>query len=65
VTAPPSEAEAVRPGELSDAEIVAWARRTRARKGLPAKITDPATIRRLVTLALGPGLSQGRDSGRT
>jgi hypothetical protein len=63
VTAQPSEA--ARPAELTEAEIVAWARRTRARKGLPPKVEDAATLRRIVTLALGPGLPNGGSAART
>jgi hypothetical protein len=53
------------PAELDEATIVAWARRTRAAKGLPAKIEDPATLRRIVTLAFGAGLPNGRNIDRT
>ena len=40
--------------ELDEATIREWTRRTRAARGLPPKIEDPATIAKLVTLALGP-----------
>jgi hypothetical protein len=58
-------AEATRPAELTGAAIIAWARRTRAAKGLPPKITDAATLRRIATLALGPGLPNGGTTDRT
>jgi hypothetical protein len=65
MSAPPLPAEATRPAELDEATIVAWSRRTRAAKGLPAKIEDPATLRRIVTLAFGTGPPNGRNSDRT
>jgi len=37
--------------ELDDATIEAWTARTRAACGLPPKITDPATLNRIITLA--------------
>jgi hypothetical protein len=36
--------------ELDEATIRAWSRRTRAARGLGPKITDPATIGRIVVL---------------
>jgi hypothetical protein len=52
--------------ELDEATIRAWSRRTRAARGLGPKITDPATIGRIVVLALGPGLPNGgNDDGAT
>lgn len=53
-------------GELDAETIRAWTRRTRAARGLPPKITDPATLARLVTLALAPGAEPApeRDGGR-
>jgi hypothetical protein len=39
---------------LSDDVIVAWWRAQCERQGLPEKITEPATLARLITLALGP-----------
>jgi hypothetical protein len=53
-------------GELDAGTIRAWTRRTRAVRGLPPKITDPATLARLVTLALAPGAEPEpeRDGGR-
>jgi hypothetical protein len=65
MTVQPLASDATRPAELTDEAIVAWARRTRAAKGLPPKITDAATLRRIVTLALGPGLPSGSDPDRT
>jgi hypothetical protein len=46
-------AETTRPAlaELTDEAIVAWARRTRARKGLPPKVEDAATLHRIIVLA--------------
>jgi hypothetical protein len=44
-----------RTDELDDDTIRAWCRRTRAARGLGPKITDAATLAKLVTIALGPG----------
>jgi hypothetical protein len=38
--------------ELTSEQIAAWGKRSRAASGVPAKITDPAVIAKLVTLAL-------------
>jgi hypothetical protein len=58
-------AEATRPAELTDAEIAAWSRRTRAARGLGPKITDAATLRRIATLALGPRPPSESNTDRT
>jgi hypothetical protein len=39
---------------LTAAQISEWTRRSRARQGLPARITDPVVLAKVVTLALGP-----------
>jgi hypothetical protein len=36
---------------MSPAELAAWVAESRAAQGLPSKITDPAMLDRLVTLA--------------
>lgn len=48
--------------ELTDEAIRAWSRRTRVAKGLPPKITDAATLRRLVTLAYPSGSASDASS---
>jgi hypothetical protein len=50
----PASPEASDPAPLSDGAIVTWWRAQSARQGLPEKITDPAVLARVVTLALGP-----------
>jgi hypothetical protein len=40
--------------ELSDDVIREWTRHTRAAQGLGPKITDPATLNRIITIAFGP-----------
>jgi hypothetical protein len=63
VSAQPSEPS--KPAGLDRAAIAAWTRRSRAASGRGPKI-DPATLAKLVTLALagndsgGPGSSPGR-----
>jgi hypothetical protein len=50
--------------ELDDAAIAEWSKRSRAACGLSAKITDPVTLARLVTLALTPGPEAEGNGGR-
>jgi hypothetical protein len=57
---------------MTDEELEAWVERTRARGGLGPKITDEATLRRIVTLAFagqggggGPGPPGRRSGGPT
>ena len=45
---------------MTRAELAAWVARSRAAQGLPPKITDPAMLARLVTLAFA-----GLDSPNT
>jgi hypothetical protein len=41
---------------LTDEELAEWTRRGRERQGLPARITDPVVLQRIVTL-MGPAPS--------
>jgi hypothetical protein len=43
---------------MTDEELAAWVAETRARRGLGPRITDQATLRRIVTLAFA---GQGGD----
>jgi hypothetical protein len=45
---------------VTPAEIAAWVERSRARQGLGPKITDPAVIARLITLAFA---GEGKGGG--
>jgi hypothetical protein len=62
MTAQPQPSEPASPAELSDEAIREWSRRTRAAKGLPPKITDAATLRRIAVLALGGRVPSASDS---
>ena len=48
---------------MTRAEIAAWTAASRARQGLPAKITDPVILRRIVVLAFTATETEGKGGG--
>jgi hypothetical protein len=51
------------PDELSPEVIERWTRESRARQGLPEKITDPVVLARIATIAFGPAEPSEPDEG--
>jgi hypothetical protein len=49
--------------ELTDEIVREWTRKTRAARGLGPKMSDRATLARLVMLALGPGPERDGKGG--
>lgn len=49
---------------MTPAEVTAWTAATRARRGLPPKITDPVILRRIVILAFTGTEAEGEGGDR-
>ncbi len=48
---------------MSREELRAWVAETRARQGLPPRITDPTTVARLAALVADTMVPPGREGG--